>query len=157
MRLRVLTAAAVLLTAVPGLAVAAADVKVSIGAELAAQTEIVNQRDLDYLARELEEDVSRALASGPLRDAAVRLTIVAAKPNRPTQEQLRNSPGLSLESFGVGGAAIEGEVVLADGTRRAVDFDWYSANIADVGAATTWTDANRAFSQFARRLGQGRI
>ena len=88
--------------------------------------------------------------------ATVPLTDVA--PNRPTRHQLNNTPGLDyMRSFSVGGAAIEGEVITADGQTRPVHYDWYSHDIRDARFQGTWQDADRAFMRFSRQLADGRL
>lgn len=136
----------------------AADVQVVIGAELAGKADELGQRELDRLSDELRQEVERAIGpDSALSDADIRLTLVDAKPNRPTFEQMANQPGLSMESLSIGGAAIEGEIVTADGTRRTVSYDWYSHSILDARGSATWTDAHRTFDRFADRLAEGRL
>lgn len=136
----------------------AADVQVVLGADLAARADEIGQRDLDRLADELRRDVERAAASdSALNDATIRLTLVDARPNRPTWAQMSAKPGLSMASLSTGGARIEGEVIAADGSRRSVAYDWYSNNIRDASGAATWTDAHRTIDRFASRLAAGRL
>ena len=136
----------------------AADVQVVLGADLAARADELGQRDLDRLADELRRDVERAVAShSELNDATIRLTLVDARPNRPTWSQMAAKPGLSMASLSTGGARIEGEVIAADGTRRAVAYDWFSYNIRDAQGSSTWTDAHRTIDRFASRLASGRL
>ena len=139
-------------------AVQAADVQVVLGADLAEKAEELGQGELDRLTEELRRDVERAVASDDaLRDADIRLTLVDARPNRPTFEQMAATPGLSMASLSIGGAAIEGEIIAADGSRRSVAYDWYSHNIRDAVGSSTWTDAHRTFDRFASRLADGRL
>ncbi|WP_296818351.1 hypothetical protein [Brevundimonas sp.] len=134
-----------------------AQVEVFVGDDLADQADEYGQRDLDLLTERLDREVETALArSGLYEDARIRLVIEDVRPNRPTFEQLRRRPGLSLESHGIGGADISGEVVTADGQTVPITFRWYESDIRFAGL-TTWSDANQAFSRFARRLAEGRF
>ena len=105
------------------------------------------QRSLLALAREQA-----------LTGATISLVLVDIRPNRPTFAQLAAQPGLDgMRSKSIGGATIEGEVILADGTRYPVRYDWYSSSLAEVRGFTTWQDASHAFDRFARRLATGRL
>jgi hypothetical protein len=77
------------------------------------------------------------------------------RPNRPTFKQLGDVPGLSMQSFGVGGAAIEGRIIAADGTETPIAYRWYETDIREIRAHWVWTDAETTFDRFARRLAKG--
>ena len=120
--MRALLLAAAIVTGAVGAAAAAtlppvSDVSVTIGPELQAKADKYGQRELDLLSSELKRDVTRALeragSAGP-GGARLELVLADAKPNRPTYKQLSDHPGLSIESFGVGGARIEGRMVYPD-------------------------------------------
>lgn len=133
-----------------------AQVEVFVGDGLADQAEEYGQRDIDLLTERLEREVETALArSGLYQDARIRLVIEDARPNRPTFEQLRRRPGLSMESHGIGGADISGEIVTSDGRTLPVSYRWYESDIRYAGMLT-WSDASQAFGRFARRLAEGR-
>ena len=92
-----------------------------------------------------------------LDGARIELVLTDLKPNRPTMEQIAKRPGLDpIRSRSIGGAAIEGTVILADGSTHEVSYDWFSSNLADVRGHGTWTDADRAYSRLARNLATGR-
>jgi hypothetical protein len=114
-------------------------------------------RDVERLANELQRDVERELArTGGLDEGArVELTLVDAKPNRPTFKQLSATPGLSFQSFGVGGATIEGRIVAANGAVTPVGYSWYESDIRQAAHHGTWTDAEWAIDRFASRLVRG--
>jgi hypothetical protein len=155
-------AAALALAAVPAAAVAQSpEVNVTVSPELVRKAEKENYgaRELNYLTERLDQKVERALARRGRLPAGTRLELVLtdARPNRPTQEMMGARPGLSMQSLFVGGAAIEGEVILPDGSRRPVDFDRYDYNLRDAVGSTTWTAANRAFDMFASRAAEGRL
>ncbi len=134
-------------------------VSVTIGPELRERAETTyGVRDVERLAAELQSDVERELSrSGALGAAGGRLELVLvdAKPNRPTFKQLGDTPGLSMESFGVGGAAITGRIVAADGSETPLAYRWYETDIRQAWAASTWHDAEWTFDRFANRLGRG--
>ena len=156
--------AAVIATGVTGAAHAAlptpvSDVSVTIGPQLQAKASKYGQRELDMLAKELKRDVERSLArtgsAGP-GGGSVQLVIADAVPNRPTFKQLGDHVGLSYESFGVGGATIEGAIVYPDGHSQPVRYQWYETDIRQAVNTWTWTDASWTFQQFADRLASGK-
>ena len=62
-------------------------------------------KDVDRLAVELRKDVEKQLErTGVLAGGRVELVLVDARPNRPTMKQLGDKPGLSYQSYGIGGA-----------------------------------------------------
>ena len=142
-----------------GPAAAAAEVQVTIGPELQRKAErTYGVRDVQRLADQLRRDVSRELArTGAYDGARVELTLVDAVPNRPTFKQMGDRPGLSFESFGVGGARIEGRAVAADGTATPLSYRWYETDIRQAWPCATWSDAEWTFQRFAYRLGRGPV
>ena len=90
---------------------------VTIGPELQEKAvETYGVRDVEDLANQLRKDVERELGrSGAYDGARIELTLVDAAPNRPTFKQLSDTPGLSLASFGLGGAKIEGQAIAPGG------------------------------------------
>jgi hypothetical protein len=154
MRAALLSAALVLslAAATPALAApAVAKVEVSIGPDLAKQADTLGTREFDRLSTELKRSIQRKLPSRP-GGGTLALVIADAKPNRPTMQQLSQKPGLSMESFGVGGARITGAYVAPDGTRTPIDYSWYETDIRQARHNTTWTDAETAFDRLAARL-----
>ncbi len=137
----------------------APEVHVVIGGDLIEEAEEIGMRDVDAQATRLQEKVSRALARTPgLEGARVELTLTDLKPNRPTMEQASRRPGLSvIDSRSIGGAAVEGELITADGQRLPVRLSRYSTSIQEVYGHTTWQDADRAFDLIARRISEGRL
>jgi hypothetical protein len=134
----------------------AQQVSVAIGPKLQDKADDLGQRELDFLARDLQRSVESRLIRAGMTDR-VELTLIDAKPNRPTSEQLGNRPGLSPISFGVGGAKIEGAVVHADGTLTPLSYQWYESDIAWARHSSTWAAAENAFDRFANRLVSGRL
>jgi len=116
-------------------------------------------REGEYLAGAVNEAVARALTERGATlgggDLTIEISIIDADPNRPTMQQLADQPGLdSIRSVSIGGAELRavlrnasGEVVSEVTHRR------YNHSLADIsGPSTTWTEANRAIRQFARRV-----
>ncbi len=135
-----------------------ASINIDIGAELAADSDKVDARDLDFLARELRESLERELgrSGGLAADGAVlNVVIEDATPNRPTMRQMSVKPGLSYESRGIGGATLTATLVGADGASTPISYRWYESDFANTFAASTWSDAERSFDRFARRLARG--
>jgi len=158
MRIPAIAAAALLATGSVALA-APATVTVSIGPEFQKKLDkTYGQREGRFLTDDLKEEVETALArSGRFPDARVELTLTDAKPNRPTFQQLRDTPGLSMESFGVGGAAIEGRIVAADGTATPLTYKWYETDIRQAYGDWIWSDATWTFNRLARQLARGDV
>ncbi len=137
---------------------AVSQVSVSIGPELQAKANKYGQRELDQLAADLKSDVERALArngGAASGGGELKLILADATPNHPTFKQLGDTPGLSLLSFGNGGARIEGVLVRADGTTEAVNYEWQESDISQAYYQSTWGDAGWVFEQFASRVAHG--
>lgn len=120
----------------------------------------------DYGAREgayLEETVDRALARALARvggevaasaPIAIEATIVEARPNRPTFQQLADRPGLDFgRSLSTGGAELIAVIRGADGAQLGeVRYRYFTPTLRDVYTPTTWGDAHQAIHRFARRV-----
>lgn len=134
-------------------------VNVTIGGDLVDQVETLGQRDVDLQLDRLRSVVVRELdRRGALDGAQINLVITDLKPNRPTFQQASDRPGLSIiDSVSIGGATIEGEVVMADGQRLPVRFSRYSPTLADVQGHGTWQDAEQAYRRLAANLASGRL
>ncbi|MCR5880419.1 hypothetical protein [Phenylobacterium sp. J367] len=156
MRSLAFAAFAVALSGTAALA-APASVSVTLAPELQEKSEkVYGMRDVTRLQEELRKDVERELGrTGAYQDARIDLVLVDVVPNRPTFKQLGDTPGLSMESFGVGGARIEGQVTAADGVVTPVAYDWYETDIRWTWANWVWSDTEYAFERFARKLSQG--
>lgn len=119
----------------------------------------IGERELvilsDDLRDELETDFSRAgISVSPDASYTLRVTVVNAKPNRPTLEQLSVQPSLSFNSFGEGGAKVQAELIGPNGdVVGASEYGWYDSPIdyRFSQAQATWGDAKRVFSRFAKR------
>jgi hypothetical protein len=156
MRLAAALSAAVLLAATGAHAQAVglvSEVRVTIGPELLDKTDTLGEREFDVLTRDLRNTVEARLGRAALlapEGGVLSLTITDATPNRPTAEQWGR--GLSMESYGIGGAEVLGEYIAPDGAITPVGYRWYESDIRDARTASTWTDAGRAFDRFAENL-----
>jgi hypothetical protein len=152
MRAALLSAALVLGLAQSALAApAVSEVKVSIGPELAKKIDDIGARDFDILAAELRRSVERKTPPRP-GGGTLNLVIEDARPNRPTPQQMSATPGLSLDSFSIGGARISGEYVDAAGKATPIAYSWYESDIRWARYGSTWHDAETAFDRLADRL-----
>ena len=131
-------------------------VSVSIGPKLQEKADNYGQRELDFLARELQRSVETRLARVGAT-GRYELVIVDAKPNRPTFEQLGDRPGLSPTSFGIGGATIEGAYIAPDGSRTPIRYRRYDGDIVWAQHTSTWADAESAFNKLGNRLARGQL
>ena len=153
-----IAAAALTVALATAAAAAPGDVRVVIGPQLQLRAHDLGQRDLDRLATELRGEVQRQIDRTPvLAGAKADLILSAATPNRPTFQQLSNTPGLSFESFGIGGATIDGTLTTPDGTVTPVHYRYYETDIRQAQHNGTWEDAEHAFDQFARNLSRGQL
>jgi hypothetical protein len=156
MRTLALAAAALLISATGALA-APASVSVTVGPELQLKGQkTLGMRDVDDLAKSLQSGVEKRLAkTGAYDGARIELVLVDVQPNRPTFKQLGDTPGLSMRSFGIGGAKIKGRAVAADGAVTPLSYDYYASDIRWARGEATWSDAEQTFQQFAAKLGRG--
>lgn len=134
----------------------AQNVTVSAGTELADKIDHYGARDVDRLLARLDEQAEAALARSPYAGARLELVVEDAVPNRPTFEQMADQPGLSMESIGIGGAEVSGQLIMPDGARIPVSYRWFETSLAHTFAAATWSDAERAFRRFCQNLEAGR-
>ncbi|MES2894664.1 MAG: hypothetical protein V4759_01410 [Pseudomonadota bacterium] len=162
MRTLVVTAFTIIGLAGPALAEplsTVSSVQVTVGPELAKKAaKDYGVRDVDRLATELQADVRRELQrTGVLAGGRVELTLTDAQPNRPTFKQLGDRPGLSYQSFGTGGLAIEGKAISIDGDVTPIRYSWYESDIRDSRIGGTWADAEHGIDRFAFQLGRGKV
>lgn len=145
--LTAIAAAAISVTAVQ----AAPNITVSFSPE--AQKKFVSDygvREQSYLVREITDEVASAL---PNQAGNISVTVVSAIPNRPTFAQMMRRPGLSFQSFGIGGAELKAVVtdasgaVITENTTR-----WFEHDITWSYGQSTWGDANTAFDRFGSNL-----
>jgi hypothetical protein len=157
MRTLILATAAVLASATAALATPAS-VSVSIGPKLQTKAEeTLGVREVDDLAKTLQATVEKKLAKTSAYDGArIELVLTDATPNHPTFKQLSDKPGLSMRSFGIGGAAIEGRAVSPDGKVIPLHYSYTEPDIRWSQRGGIWTDAEDTFDQFAYELSRGK-
>lgn len=110
------------------------------------------EREFDYLAGEIREDLTRELDKAGITPARIDITIEDAKPNRPTFEQL-GAGGLSFQSYSIGGMELKATAYDAAGEIMAeLEYDWFETDIRDARFNSTWGDARRASGRFARKF-----
>lgn len=112
------------------------------------------EREGETLTEEIIKDLDRAFAKVGADPVRVDVTIVDAKPNRPTFEQLSSRPGLdAIRSISLGGMELVGTVYDAEGNVVATqEYSWFENNLSNVVGAGVWSDANRASSRFAKKM-----
>ena len=112
------------------------------------------EREGEVLTEDILDDLQRAFEKAGVEPAKVDITIVDAKPNRPTFEQVSAEPGLDMfRSVSLGGMELTGTVYDADGNVLATqEYGWFENDIRDVFGSSTWMDANRASRRFANKL-----
>ncbi len=142
----------VLALATPAAAFAApvSDVHVSIGPKLEAKAHDYGQRDLDYLAKDLKDQVEKVLSAHHQFGAGggtLEVVITDAVPNRPTFAQMSRNPSLSMRSVGVGGASIEAQL---GGTP--IKYSYWETDIRNERGSATWSDADAAIDGFAHKV-----
>jgi len=135
-----------------------ASIHVTLGSKVQENVEKLGAREVQEQADRLTEILTDVLANdADLRGAQIELVLTDLKPNRPTFQQMQDRPGLDpMRSISIGGAAIEGQIILADGTVQPVRYDWFTTNLADVRGFGTWQDADRAYRRFGANLAAGR-
>ena len=114
-------------------------------------------REITRLKERLESKLEKRLTKKGVQisdtaSTVLRVTIEDAKPNRPTFEQLSKEPGLSYESFAIGGAELQAELIAAGGrSLGTMSYRFYETDIRDAKFGGTWGDAHRAFGRFASK------
>ena len=157
MRPVLIATAALFATAATAAQAAPASVTVNVGPELQAKAvSVLGVRDVDQLAGDLQKAVERRLSRTSAYDGQrIVLELADAQPNRPTFKQLSDKPGLSYESFGIGGARIEGHAISRDGHVVPLSYSYYEPDIRYARRGGTWADAEWAIDRFAYQLGRG--
>jgi hypothetical protein len=114
-----------------------------------AITKTYGERERATITGLIERNLTRELGTQAARVDVVVNDVVA---NRPTFKQMGDRPGLSFQSFGIGGADISGKAYdMAGNLLGEVSYDWYG-DILWADTSWTWTDAERAMYQFSRQL-----
>jgi hypothetical protein len=134
----------------------APDVTVQLGPAVERRAAELGRSELDGQVDYLRHGVMSAIARSASPPAQVRLVIEDVEPNRPTAAELGASAGLRQAGLGLGGAAVTGEVMTRDGRRLPVRYRFFQDQILAETNFTTWGDADDAFDQVARGIGEGR-
>ncbi|WP_084397560.1 hypothetical protein [Henriciella aquimarina] len=133
----------------------AAEIDVTYSPEFSKKLqEDYGMREGDRLSEDIREDLEREFGKAKIDPARVSVTIIDAKPNRPTMQQLKDRPGLDmLRSKSIGGMDLEGTAYDANGNVLAeLSYDWFETNINQVVASSVWGDADRASRRFAKKF-----
>ena len=141
---RLVPLAALALLAAP--AALAGEINVTFSPEFTEElNDEYGMREADYLTREL--------GKAGLDIARIDVTILDAKPNKPTFKQLGDTPGLDYgDSKSIGGMKLSATAFDASGKATGdLTYDWYETDIRYAGIST-WQDAKRASDRFARKF-----
>ncbi len=131
-------------------------VTVTLGPAVEARAGELGRDALEDQRAELQREVRQALAHARTPVRQVELAIVDLQPTRPTSAELGHSPQLSGVSVGLGGAAITGRVVTADGSARPIRFRFFQSDLRNQLATDAWAGADEAFAELATDLARGR-
>lgn len=134
---------------------AATEVSVTYSDDFAEElSDNYGEREGTYLTKEITEDIRSAFAIAGADPERVEVVILEAKPNRPTREQARQRPGLdTFRSRSIGGMKLQATAYDAEGEiLGAHEYAWFENDIREVIVSSTWTDAKRASSRFARKF-----
>ena len=134
---------------------AAADIEITYSPEFQEKLQDdYGIKEGDKLQEDIRSDLERELGKANIDPARVTVTILDAKPNRPTMEQLSERPGLDmLRSKSIGGMDLHGIAYDTSGTPIGeLEYGWFETDIRDVNAAGVWSDARRASRRFAQKF-----
>lgn len=134
----------------------AAEINVSVSDDFQETLqEDLGTREGEYLSKELKEDLTRELNRAGVDVARIDVTILDAKPSKPTMKQLGDKPGLDYgASRSLGGMKLSAIAYDADGNQTSeYEYSWFENDIRQTGL-TTWYDANRASNRFARNFAE---
>ncbi|KJS25092.1 MAG: hypothetical protein VR75_12335 [Hyphomonadaceae bacterium BRH_c29] len=152
MKLVPITALALLLAP----AAMAAEINVSVSDDFQAKLQDdYGTREGEYLSKEVKEDLTRELTKAGVDVARIDVTILDARPSKPTFKELGDTPGLDYgASVSTGGMKLSAVAYDEAGTKTGeYEYSWYENDIRRTGL-TTWYDANRASSRFARNFAE---
>ncbi|MEM9938377.1 MAG: hypothetical protein AAFZ91_15030 [Pseudomonadota bacterium] len=112
------------------------------------------EREGTFLTEEVIEDMEQAFVKYGVSPAKVDITIIDAKPNRPTFKQL-GKPGLSFQSVSVGSLKLEAIAYDAAGDLIvSKKYSSFNRDIRDSVGASTWYEAKRSSDRFARKFAE---
>lgn len=150
--MKYLIAASILAAFAP--AAMAAEINVTFAPEFSEKlVEDYGVKEGDYLSGRVRADLERELAEAGRDVARIDVTILDAKPSRPTFQQASDKLGLDMfRSVSVGGMKLSAVSYDASGTAsEPFEYKWFENDIRQAGI-TTWQDARRASSRFAYRF-----
>lgn len=146
--------AAAALTAVLVPVAGATEITVNYSPEfLEKLSEDYGTREGEFLSERVKKDLARELERKGADVAKIDVTIIDAKPSRPTFKQAGDEPGLDMHrSVSLGGMKLKAVAYDAFGNAsEPFEYKWYEHDIAMAGIST-WHDARRASSRFASRF-----
>lgn len=117
-------------------------------------------QELSFLERSLRTHIERELKKrgAEVGEQGYRLevTLVGAKPSRPTFKQLSSKTYLDFaRSRSLGGAEFQARFLRPDGSAaRTFAYRWYETDLRFSFGQSTWYDAQRAIDFFSRKVGQ---
>jgi len=116
-------------------------------------------REGAYLRSAVDRAISQALARRGVAQAGdIDVEIIDARPNRPTFQQLSDTPGLSMSSISIGGAELRAVIRRAGAAPETVSHRYYSHDLAYASfGAGTWSDARRSIRGFAEKVADAYI
>ena len=152
MKLVPITAIALLLAP----AAMAAEINVTVSDDF--QTKLQDDygtREGDYLIKDVKDDLTRELDKAGVDTARIDVTIVDAKPSKPTFKQLGDQPGLDYGlSKSLGGMKLSAVAYDDAGEKTGeYEYSWYEHDLRMTGITTRY-DANRASNRFARNFAE---
>lgn len=150
--MKYLIAASILAAFTP--AAMAAEINVTFGPEFSEKlVEDYGVKEGEYLSNRVRADLERELAEAGRDVARIDVTILDAKPSRPTFQQASDKLGLDMfRSVSVGGMKLSAVSYDASGAAsEPFEYKWFENDIRQAGI-TTWQDARRASSRFAYRF-----
>ncbi|MEE9272560.1 MAG: hypothetical protein V3U57_04755 [Robiginitomaculum sp.] len=117
------------------------------------------ERDLNHLAEHLKTKLGKQLSKHGIAisddaDAVLNVILKNVQPTRPTFYQRTKFPSLSYESYGLGGAGFEANLVVDGKDSGSTTYAWFATDLYDAQFSGTWSDTRRAISHFARKTAQ---
>ena len=150
--MKYLLAAALLTGLAP--AAMAGEINVTYGPDFSEKlTEDYGVREGEYLTERVRRALERELGKAGADIARIEVTILDAKPSRPTFKQAGDELGLDVQrSVSLGGMKLKAVAYdAAGGVAKELEYKWYQNDIQQAGIST-WHDARRASSRFASRF-----
>lgn len=112
-------------------------------------------KELKKLISKLEVNIKNEFSKYDIKisddaETVLNVTLLDAKPNRPTFSQLAKEPNLSHQSFATGGAEIQARLLSPDGRIIGnLNYKNYESDIKNSRYGSTWKDSKKAFYWFA--------